>query len=111
MNDKQKRIVSKKWTQAAQDQPCTFNIPDICSYRPERTIFCYIHGRLLEKGMRIKTDDIFGADGCLSCHLLMDDMTLFYKAGFTKEDWYYFWISAIGQTLRNRYERGIMKIE
>lgn len=105
MNLKQKRIISPKWTQAAQGQPCTFNLPDICSYDSETTVFC--HAPSSGKGMAIKSDDIWGADGCYTCHSMMDDMNQFTRIGWTDNDWQYFWLRAIHETLRNRYERGI----
>jgi len=109
MNPKQKRIASPKWTQSSQDQPCTFNLPDICSYDPETTVFC--HASSNTKGMGIKSDDIWGADGCYKCHLLVDNIANFYKAGFTREDHLMFWSRAIHQTLRNRYERGVLIVK
>lgn len=102
---KQKRIKSPRWMQAAQDQPCTFNLPYKCSFDPATTVFC--HGPSELKGMGIKSDDIWGADGCYKCHVLMDNMNLFLKKGWIKEDWFFFWQRAIHKTLRNRYERGI----
>ena len=104
-NFKQKRIESTRWTEAAKGQECTFELPDVCSYIPEKIVFC--HAPSQGKGMAIKSDDIWGADGCYECHLLIDDMALFQKAGFLKEDSLFFWQRAIHRTLRNRYERGI----
>lgn len=108
MIEKQKRIESKKWTDAARDQVCTFNLPNICSYDTDKSVFCHAPSEM--KGVGIKSDDIWGADGCYECHLLMDNKRNFFKAGFTEEDWLFFWLRAINRTLRNRYQRGVMKV-
>jgi len=105
MLPKQKRIVSLRWTKAAKDQECGFNLPNICSYDTEKTMFCHAPSNM--KGWAIKSDDIWGADGCYECHVLMDNINLFQKAGFTSLDLYHFWMRAILKTLRNRYEREI----
>jgi len=104
-NFKQKRIESKRWTDAARGQECAFEFPDICSYNPEQTVFC--HAPSEGKGMGIKSDDIWGADGCHECHRLIDNLAFFEQTGFAKEDLYFFWQRAIHKTLRNRYERNI----
>jgi len=102
---KQKRIESSRWTKAAKGQPCTFDLPNVCSYNSEQTIFC--HAPSQGKGVGIKSDDIWGADGCFECHRLIDNLALFQQAGFALSDLYFLWQKAIHKTLRNRYERNI----
>lgn len=103
-----KRIECKKWTQAAKGQPCTLKIPGVCNYTPETTVPCHLQSDI--KGTGYKSDD-FTVDGCSACHAAIDgDWGRITKDLFDTEDKLFFMLRALQLTIRNRYERKIMKV-
>lgn len=107
---KQKRIESKKWTQASEDQCCALQIPGICNYNNETTVPCHLPSEI--KGMAYKSDDISIVDGCTACHAAIDgDWEKATNGIYKPVDKLFFMLRALQRTLRNRHERGILVIK
>src|SRR5690348_12769109 len=64
-------VRSKKLTQAAKGEVCTFNAPG-CDYGSETTIWAHANYDFCGKGAGIKASDPFGCFCCQSCHDLFD---------------------------------------
>lgn len=108
MISKHKRIECKKWTQAAKGQACTLQIPSVCNSDPETTVPCHLDSDINGRGY--KSDD-FTVDGCSACHAAIDgDWERITNGLYTKEDRLFFMLRALQRTMRNRYQREIMKI-
>lgn len=106
---KQKRICEKAWTQASKGQPCTLAIPHICNRNVATTVACHLPSE--GKGMAYKSDDIFIVDGCSDCHHAIDgDWINETKGMYNIQDKTFFMLRALQRTLRNRHERGILKV-
>lgn len=97
---------SKKYTDAAKGQPCTLNIVGVCNYDPETTVFCHFPDET--NGMGKKSDDISGGDACSNCHDMIDGRVKRSHEYGQHQDWYY--RRSQTRTLRNRIERGIVKL-
>lgn len=94
------KIRSKKLTKAAKGNSCTFRIPGICNHNNETVVFC--HAPSSGKGMKTKSDDFWGADGCSNCHLYVDNHNMFEVS--------HYWMSAIYETLKRRFNEGLIEI-
>lgn len=107
---KHPRIECPKWLKAAKGQPCTLQIPGVCvdTYPHETVVPCHLPSGI--KGIGYKSDD-FAIDGCHACHKAIDgDWERETKGAYTHEDKLWFLLRALQRTIRNRYERGILKI-
>ncbi len=105
---KREPIRSKKITDAARGQECTFNGPT-CNYDSSTVVFC--HSNLSEdgKGMRQKADDIFGFFGCSACHDAYDGRGMFSKM-WKDECGRDVFHSAMKKTWRILFDLGVFKI-
>ena len=104
---KHKRWQSKKWRDAAKDQPCTMRLP-CCNNNPETTVFAHASG----SGMGMKADDYNGADMCSSCHDAYDGrIRCIHTSGsvISRSSINACFYPARMQTIINRLERGIVK--
>ena len=61
---------SKKIRDSARGEDCSFRFPGICSFDPDKTVFCHINTKY--KGTALKSPDLFGAYGCAECHTALD---------------------------------------
>jgi hypothetical protein len=100
MFEKHKRWKSKKWTDAAKDQPCTLRL-SCCNHNPETTVFAHQNGA----GIGMKADDYNGCDACSECHAALDGL----RGSELKREACDAWPRAIMRTIRNRLERKIVK--
>jgi len=97
---------SKKLTDAARGQDCTFNIVGVCNYDPETTVFCHLPDE--SNGFGKKSDDISGADGCSACHDVVDGRV--QNAEYENhKDWYDF--RAFRRTLVRRIYQGVITVK
>lgn len=96
---KKKRWVSKKWRDAARNQPCTLRLP-CCNNNPETTVLAHRGGA----GMAMKADDHDAVDACYECHKALDGV--WSKSGVDMEAEF---DRARIETIVNRLERGIVK--
>ncbi len=101
MIPKPKRWNSKKWRDAAKDQPCTLRL-SCCNGNPETTVLAHPNGA----GMALKWDDFMGADSCSSCHDAIDGRV---KAKETKEEIARAFQRGVFETIRNRLGRKVFK--
>jgi len=105
---KHPRIIWKKYTDEAKGQPCTMNSP-WCTYNDEQTCFRHLNESFAGKGKGLKADDFAGFDGCQGCEdWYNSDIHSLDLDDENERDWYAF--RAMVRTLRNRVERGILKI-
>jgi len=88
-----------KLTQAARGQECTIQIHPYCSGNTETTVFC--HAPCEDKGMGFKSPDWWGADGCSSCHDIVDHRVF---TDLSNEDIFEYFMRAIYRTLKRRIE-------
>jgi hypothetical protein len=97
------RISSRKYLAAAKGQPCSLRIVGVCNGDPETTVPAHILDRHAGRG--IKASDISVADACSSCHAKFDG-----QAGepLSHEDWLFYALRGLQETLENRIERGII---
>lgn len=100
---KETRIRWPEYRRAAKDQDCTYNSPR-CSYINEQSCLRHLNEEWAGKGMRIKADDFASFDACQPCEDYYNDPNI-PKA---ERDWYAF--RAMYRTLRNRIDRGILKV-
>ena len=96
MFDKPKRWKSKKYRDAAKDQPCTMRLPG-CNNNPETTVLAHRNGA----GMGMKADDYDAVDACYNCHTNIDARKIVVGE--------LAWNRARLETIVNRIERGILK--
>ena len=68
---KDKRIRSKKLTNASRGKDCTMQVASVCNYNPETTISAHVN----VDGGKVggKTDDISVVDCCSDCHHWLDN--------------------------------------
>lgn len=59
-----------KLTEAAKGQSCTIQLYPYCNENPETVVFCHMNSE--DKGMSKKSPDWWGADGCSTCHDIVD---------------------------------------
>lgn len=101
MIPKPTKIRSKKITQSARGESCTFRIPGVCNGDNETVVFC--HAPSPDKGMGTKSDDFWGAYGCSACHGDMDIYTPFEVGDV--------WMRAIYETQKRLIEKGIIEVK
>jgi len=97
---KPKKYRSKKITQSAKGNSCTFRIPGVCNHDNDTVVFCHAPSSM--KGVGTKSDDFWGADGCRNCHSYVDSHSDFEMA--------HYWMPAIFETLRRRFDKGLIKL-
>ena len=66
--------VIKKLRESAKGQRCTFAIPGVCCFDPERVVLCHIRDD--QKAGANKADDWSSAFGCDQCHEAIDQHRL-----------------------------------
>ncbi len=96
------RIESAKYRDGAKGQPCSFRMPG-CDGGGETTVFAHIRDR--HTGRSIKASDISGADACHQCHARFDGQ---FGAPLSKEDWLFYALRGLQETLENRVARGLL---
>lgn len=101
------RIASRKYTQAARNQPCTLCIAGVCTGGGADTVFAHIRDR--HTGRSIKASDFSGADACFACHEAFDRRAKM-PDGFliTDLDFLFYALRGLQLTIENRIERDIL---
>lgn len=94
-----------KLTKAARGQECTIQIYPYCNGNPETTVFC--HAPSEDKGIGKKSPDIWGADGCSTCHDIVDGRRSVDIPAF---EIYQCFVRGIYRTLKRRIEQGLIKL-
>ena len=94
-----------KLTKAARGQECTLEIHPYCNGMPETVVGC--HAPSEDKGMGIKSPDWWLADGCSSCHDVVDGRT---KTDLSKQEISEYIVRGVYRTLKRRIAAGIIKI-
>ena len=97
---KPKKYRSKKITQSAKGECCSFRIPGVCNHENSTVVFC--HAPSVGKGMRSKSDDWWGAYGCLKCHMALDNYETF--------EVHYIWLQGIFETQKKLFDKGLIKL-
>lgn len=101
-------IRSKKLTQAANGEVCTFNAPG-CDYGSQTTVWAHANYDFCGKGAGIKASDLWGAMMCQSCHDLYDGRRHDVNVPETSKEWY-FWRAHV-KSINRLIEMGIIKVE
>lgn len=104
---KQTPIISKPIRSAARGEECTFNIPGVCTYDPDKTVLCHLPDE--SHGMARKSDDISAAFGCAECHGVIDGRN--YNMLLSPEDRQFYMKRAMVRTWRRLIEKGIITIK
>ena len=63
------RIISKPLRDSARGQDCTLRL-DGCRFSPETVVLCHLP--VGQKGMGMKSPDLFAVFGCEHCHAVID---------------------------------------
>ncbi|MNO23696.1 hypothetical protein D3C76_135020 [compost metagenome] len=63
------RIVSRKLRDSARGQDCTLRLAG-CRFNPEYTVLCHLP--VGQKGIGMKSPDLFACFGCDVCHGIID---------------------------------------
>jgi hypothetical protein len=69
---------------SAMGEDCDLNIPGICNYDTNTTVWCHSNLYADGKGMAIKANDEAGCNGCANCHAFYDGGWTNYP-GWTRE--------------------------
>jgi hypothetical protein len=85
---------------SAKGQRCTFAIPGVCCFDPDRVVLCHIRDE--QKGMGNKADDFSAVFGCDQCHEAIDQHRL------SKEDELRTILRALQRTQRIWFVSGLM---
>lgn len=64
------KLVSTKVRESARGEQCTLRLPAICNWDTETTVLAHLP--VGQKGMGMKTPDIFAVYACSSCHDALD---------------------------------------
>lgn len=99
------RISSAAYLRASQGQPCTLRIAGVCTGGGEDTVPAHIRDR--HQGRSIKASDTSIADACFACHAKFDGRS---GAPLNEEDWLFYALRGLQETIENRIERGILKL-
>lgn len=95
-------IRSKKYLAGSKGAPCAFRIPSICNGDWSTTVPCHIRDG--HNGMGQKASDLSVANGCSSCHDAMDGRSTV----LSKEDWLFYALRGLQETLQQRFETGLL---
>lgn len=95
-------IRSKKYLAGSRDAPCTFRIPSVCNGDWSTTVPCHIRDG--NKGTGNKASDLSVANGCFACHDAMDGRSIV----LSKEDWLFYALRGLQETLQQRLEAGLL---
>lgn len=99
------RISSPAYLAASRGQPCTLRIARVCTGGGDDTVPAHIRDR--HTGRSIKASDTSIADACFACHSKFDGQS---GAALSKEDWLFYALRGVQETIENRVERGILKL-
>ena len=97
---KPKKYRSKKITQSAKGECCSFRIPGVCNH--DRSTVVFGHAPSAGKGIGSKTDDFYGAYICTNCHQYADSHSVFEMA--------HYWMPAIFETQKKLFDKGLIKL-
>lgn len=104
-NFRREPIRSREYLDGSRDQPCVFQIPDVCIGGTDTTVACHLHDETF--GMAEKADDTSTGDGCRACHDAMDGRSMV----LSERDWLFYAFRALQRTIRNRVLRKIVQIK
>lgn len=99
-------IRSKKYLAGSRNAPCTFRIPGVCNGDWSTTVPCHIRDG--NKGTGNKASDLSVANGCSSCHDFLDRRSWRNGEIITNEEWLYFALRGLQETLQQRFEVGLL---
>lgn len=94
-----------KLTRAARGQGCTIQLYPYCEHNPETTVFC--HAPSEAKGIALKSPDWWGADGCHTCHAIVDGRM---KVDIPREEIQQCFVRGIFRTIQRRIDQGLIKV-
>lgn len=89
------KVRSKTLTRSAHGERCTLRVSPDCD---DHATIVFCHAPSNGKGVSTKSDDFWGAYGCVHCHALAD------KGDIEPEDW----LRAIYETMKRFFERELL---
>lgn len=98
-------IRSKANLQAAKDQPCTLQIPGVCTGGGQTTVAAHIRDE--HTGRSVKASDTSICDACFACHSVLDGQG---NQQLSREEWLFYALRGIQRTIENRVRRGVMPL-
>lgn len=99
--------MGEKLRQAARGAPCSFQIPGVCNLQWATVVLCHLpHGSGIMGG---KTPDVLGANGCSSCHDVIDGRRP-WPEWYTDADKEYFLRKGHNATLLWWIEKGLVQL-
>lgn len=99
------RVSSKAYLEGARGETCKLRIAGVCIGGTETTVAAHIRDR--HTGRSIKASDTSIADACAACHRAFDGQG---GKPLSKEDWLFYALRGLQETIENRIERGILKL-
>lgn len=100
-------VRSPKYLAGSRGAPCTFRIPGVCTGDVETVVPCHISDGHTGRG--VKASDLSVADGCHACHAVFDRRAnLPGGLPLLGEDWDYYGLRALQETLERRVEMGLL---
>jgi len=100
------KIRQTKLTKAARGQECSLQLFPYCEGHSETVVLCHLNSST--KGMGQKSEDWWGVDGCMTCHSIIDGAK--QVDDITPEEIEQAKMRALHRTLKNRIDRGLIKI-
>jgi hypothetical protein len=95
-----------KLTQASRGQACTIRLPMVCNANPETVVGCHLAKIRFGHGVGQKVDDVLIADGCSSCHDVVDGRVK--VTHLTWEEIYIAFLEGVLETILRRRRQGLL---
>lgn len=100
------RISSKKYLAGSRGANCTMRIPGVCNGDSSTVIPAHIRDR--HTGRSQKASDISTANCCSNCHDFFDGRSWRQGEVITKEEWLFYALRGLQETLEQRFEAGLL---
>ena len=95
-------------TQSAKDEDCTLQIPGVCNYNPETTVYCHFpDGR---GGSNKLTGPLNGGYGCSKCHDVIDGRVYWFSHERAVEKEFYM-RRAMNRTINRLINKGLIQVK
>lgn len=99
---------SKKYLSLARGEDCKVKIPGICNMNPETVVCAHSNKARHGKGMGIKSNELFTAHCCSSCHDAIDGRIHTHLSPAEMDE---FWMRGFERTLIWATENGHIEIK
>lgn len=104
------RIASRKYLDGAKGETCKLRIVGVCQGDRETVVACHVRDR--HTGRSIKASDVSVIDGCQACHDVFDLRAKKPNgAHMNTEEWLFYALRGLQETIENRIERGLLFVQ